>query len=248
MGVPADHKSTISGHVPAQKDSEGNSYNQILKSSIIIGGSSVINILVGIVRTKFMAVLLGPSGVGIMGMYISIANTMNTLAGMGISSSGVRQIAEAAGTGDQIAIARTIITLRRTALALGALGALLLLAAARPISSVTFGDTTHLGAVAILSITVLFGAIAGGQTALVQGMRRINDLAKISILGAISGAALSIPVVYLFREQGIIPLLLITSASSILTSWWYARRVEVEKVEMGWSNIAAEACGLLRLG
>src|SRR6266496_559201 len=135
MEVAAKHDQTISvsSYVPAQKDSEGNSYNQILKSSIIIGGSSVITILVGIVRTKFMAVLLGPSGVGLMGMYISIANTMNTLAGMGVSSSGVRQIAEAAGTGDQIAIARTIITLRRTALALGALGALLLLAAARPI-------------------------------------------------------------------------------------------------------------------
>jgi PST family polysaccharide transporter len=45
------------------------SYRQILKSSSLIGGSSLINMAIGMVRTKFVAVLLGPSGVGLMGVY-----------------------------------------------------------------------------------------------------------------------------------------------------------------------------------
>ena len=79
---------------------EKNTYGQILKSSAIIGGSSVINIAIGIVRTKFMAVFLGPAGFGLMGLYGSIADLALSIAGMGVNSSGVRQIAEAVGSGD----------------------------------------------------------------------------------------------------------------------------------------------------
>jgi hypothetical protein len=75
------------------------SYGQILKSSALIGGSSVINIMLGMVRTKVMAVLLGLGGIGLMGMYNSIVDTARTLSGMGMGSSGIRQIAEAAGNG-----------------------------------------------------------------------------------------------------------------------------------------------------
>jgi len=75
-------------------------HTQILKSTAIIGGASVINVLFAIVRNKAMAVLLGPQGVGLMGLYSSIADLTQTLAALGIQDSGVRQIAEAAGTGD----------------------------------------------------------------------------------------------------------------------------------------------------
>ena len=53
---------------------EKHTYGQILKSLVLIGGSSVLNIGIGIIRTKAMAVLLGPAGFGLMGLYGSIAD------------------------------------------------------------------------------------------------------------------------------------------------------------------------------
>src|SRR4051812_44768703 len=90
------------------------SYNQILKSSALIGGSSLVNILVGILRTKVMALLLGPAGMGLVGVYGSIQNLVQTLASMGINNSGVRQMAEAAGSGQTDRVAKTATILRRT--------------------------------------------------------------------------------------------------------------------------------------
>src|SRR5258705_12491703 len=86
---------------------DGHTYSQILKSTALIGGSSVVNIGFGIIRTKAMALFLGPGGVGLMGLYSAIADLANSLAGFGIQSSGVRQIAEAVGTGEAERIART---------------------------------------------------------------------------------------------------------------------------------------------
>jgi antigen flippase len=86
---------------------EQHTYGQILKSSTLIGISSVLTLAIGIVRTKAMAVLLGPAGFGLMGLYSSIADLAQSIAGMGMNNSGVRLIAEAVGLGDTERIART---------------------------------------------------------------------------------------------------------------------------------------------
>src|ERR1700712_49768 len=120
---------------------EKGTYGQIVKSSALVGGSSVLNIAIGIVRTKVMAVLLGPAGFGLFGLYGSIITLTQTLAGMGINSSGVRQIAEAAGSDDSERIARIAVVLRRISILLGLLGAILLTVFSRRVSLVTFGTT-----------------------------------------------------------------------------------------------------------
>src|ERR1700730_10344181 len=136
--------------------SDTGTYGQILKSSALVGGSSVLNIAIGIVRTKAMAVLLGPAGFGLLSLYGSIVTLTQTLAGMGINSSGVRQIAEAAGSDDTAHIAQTTFVLRRTSILLGLLGAVLLVIFSRQVSTITFGTNQHAAAVSVLSLAVFF--------------------------------------------------------------------------------------------
>jgi PST family polysaccharide transporter len=224
------------------------SYGDVLKSSALVGGSSIIEIAVRIARTKAMALMLGPSGIGLLGVYTTIGAVVGNLAGMGIKTSGVRQIAEAVGSGDDARIGRTAITLQRVAFVSGLLGAVLLLAASRLVSRVTFGDETRAGAVALMALTILLGDIADAQAALVQGMRRISDLAHMSVLGAVYGTAFSIPIVYLFGERGLVPSLVCVAAMSAVTSWWYARRVRIPPVQMSVMDTVAESSGLLKLG
>lgn len=208
----------------------------------------MITILLRIVRTKILAVLLGPSGVGIIGLYTSITDLVGTFAGMGVGSSGVRQIAEAAGTCDDDRIARTTITLRRAALILGAAGAVTLVVCAYPLSLITFGNSSHTWALAFLAVTIFFGAVSSGQAALIQGMRRVSHLAALSVLGALFGTLFSIPFVFFWGQQGIVPFLIATSAASIGTSWWFARKIKVTRIVMPWKDIWREARGLLNLG
>ena len=178
--------------VTAEKGTHG----QILKSSALVGGSSAINIAIGIVRTKAMAILLGPAGYGLFGLYGSIATLAQSIAGLGVNSSGVRQIAAAVGSGDSDRIALTTAVLRRTSIVLGAFGALLLVVTSRQVSTVTFGNNQHAAAVCLLSVSVFFQLVSWGQTALIQGMRRIADLARIQVLGALFGMICSVTLVY----------------------------------------------------
>jgi PST family polysaccharide transporter len=227
---------------------EKSSYGQILKSSALVGGSQVLNIGIGIFRTKAMALFLGPAGFGLFGVYGSIANLTQSIAGMGINSSGVRQIADAVGSEDAERIGRTAAVLRKISILLGIVGASVLAIFSRQISTVTFGSTQHAVPIALLSLAVFFQSVCYGQGALVQGMRRIADLAKMGVLGAIYGTLFSIVLVYFFREKGIVPSLVSVAAMSVGTSWWYSRKIHVQRPRLMLSQAMEEAGALLKLG
>jgi antigen flippase len=232
---------------PEQEQSQ-KSYGQILKSSALIGGSQVLNIGIGIVRTKAMAILLGPAGFGLFGVYGSIATLTQNIASMGVNSSGVRQIAESVGTGDQDKISLTTAVLRRTSIVLGLIGAAFLLVFSKQVSKLTFGNPDHTSSVALLSVVVFLTIVSLGQSALIQGMRRIADLAKVSVFGALFGAFMSIPLVYFFREKGVVASLISVAAMTIITSWWYSRKIDIQRHEVKFSDIRLEAAALLKLG
>ena len=80
------------------------SRRQILHSSSIMGGASVINILIGLLRIKVVAVVLGPAGIGLIGILQNLMATAATTAALGFGTVGTRQIAEAAGRDDQAGI------------------------------------------------------------------------------------------------------------------------------------------------
>jgi enterobacterial common antigen flippase len=227
---------------------ESSTYSQILTSSALIAGSSVLNIGIGIVRTKAMALLLGPAGFGLFGLYGSIANLAQSIAGMGINSSGVRQIAEAVGSEDIERIAQTAIVLRRTSILLGTLGAALLIVSSRQVSILTFGNSHNAAGVSLLGLAVFFSLVSNGQGALIQGMRRISDLAKMGILGAFFGLLVTLPTVYFLREHGVVPSLVGVAAMTVITSWWYSRKIPIHSVSIAASEVRREAAALLKLG
>ncbi|OWO93679.1 hypothetical protein B5E41_18115 [Rhizobium esperanzae] len=223
-------------------------YTQILKSTMLMGGSSLVNVALSIVRNKAMAVLLGPEGIGLMGLYSSIVDMAQSLAGLGVGGSGVRQVAEAAGTGDTTRIAQSATVLRRISVVLALFGALLLAALAYPVSSFTFGDYQHVGGIVLLSLAVFFRLVSAGQGALIQGMRGIADLARINVLAGLFGTAVSIPLIYLFGVQAIAPSLVLIAAASIVPTWWYSRRIFPNPYPMSARQFGRQVSALLRLG
>lgn len=214
----------------------------------LIGGASVITVILGVIRTKAIALFVGAPGIGLIGAYNSITSLVGTVAGMGINSSGVRQIAEAVGTGDEQQVARTIKAVRRLSLCLGVLGTLAMLAMAGWFSWWTFENTAYTRALGVLSLTILFMSILGGQSAIMQGMRRIGDLARLSILGAALGTLATIPLVWIWGVRGIVPSLVAATGLAVITAWWYIRRVKVPEVSLPWSQTLAQCGPLLRFG
>lgn len=223
-------------------------YRQILRSSSLVGGAQVVSLLVGLVRTKCVALLIGPVGVGLVGTYQSIQTMVSTVAGLGIRSSAVRDVADAAAKGDAQSLGRTVAALRRVCLVTGAVGAFAMLVLAELISRTTFGNADHVVELALLGIVVLLTNVQGGQSALVQGTRRIGDLAKLNVIGTLGSSVLAIGLYAWLRQRGIIPALLVMGAVNLAVSWWFARNIRIPKVPMAWREAMQAAGSMVRLG
>ncbi len=225
-----------------------NSYGTILESSALIGAATLANVLVGIVRAKALAILLGPAGYGLVGTFQAVADLTRSVAEIGVNSSGVRQIAQSAASEDASRIAVTATVLRRVAVVLGLLGAALLLAFAAPIASFTFGTGELAAATALLALAVFLRMVSDGQAALLQGLRRIGDLARATVAAALLGTAATIFLVWRYRADGVVPALIAMSAASLACTWWFVRKARVRSVRLPLSRMRGEVRALLRLG
>lgn len=229
---------------PSQR---ADNYRNILNSTALMGAASIVAMAFALVRVKALAVLLGPTGIGLVALYSSIADVAVAVAGMGVSQSGVRQIALAEGSGNAGSIAATMRTLARTSLVLGLIGGLGMLVLAVPAAMLTFGSAEYAAAVAALGFVVLIRVVTGGQTALLQGARRIADIAKLNVIGAVAGVATTVPLVLIWREAAIVPALILTAATTWVAAEFFRRRVPGIRTFPARAQPGA-AVDLLRLG
>ena len=230
------------------KGIEGNGNYQTLRSTFIMGGSSVMNILLGIVRNKVIALLINPSGMGLMGVYQSISNLALTVSGMGVNESGTRRVALDYKAGDLSSISHTSLILRRIALVTGLGGTALMLLCSGQIGSITFHNRDHNLDIALLSLSIIFGTTSGAQVAIIQGVRKISYLAKINVLGALWGTVISLPIIYFFRIRGIVSYLIIMALTTLVTSWWYSKKIPIPDTKASWRDLLADAKPLMGLG
>ena len=224
------------------------SYREILHSTALIGASTVIAMFFSLIRAKTLAVLLGTGGVGLVALFSSIADVVVALAGMGLSQSGVRQIAQAEGSGDRQRVAGTMRVLTRTSLVLGLAGGLGLAVLGVPAALLTFGTTEYSVAVAALGLLVLLRIMTGGQTALLQGARRVGDLARLNIGAALASVVVTVPLVLVWGALAIVPALILTGLATWVIAQCFVRRVVVAGEGGGKVAVGTEVRELLRLG
>lgn len=204
--------------------------------------------LILMIRTKAVAIFLGPAGVGLVGLYLTAVGFVGVISGLGIGSSAVRDIAEADASGNDERVSRSVKALRRTCWVTGLLGWALTALFAWPLSVWAFGSGEQAWALAILGATILLGSISGGQSALLQGRRRIGDLARLNVISVTLGSLVSVALYAWLRERGILPVLLVSGAITLLTSWWFARKVECAPIELRWIESWPDAKRLVHLG
>jgi len=233
--------------VGAQQES-ASSYRTALKATVITGVSSFVVAVTQMIKSKIIAVLLGPAGIGLFGVLGSVASMVSMLSGFGINNSGVRQIAKAVSTGDKEVIARTVYTLRRTSLALGLLGLLAMVIFCRPLAQASTGSSESAWALALIGLMVFFKSVNDGQAALLRGLRRIFELGALRMIGAVAGTAVSVPLVYFFGAEGIPMAMVAVAGTSLVASWYFARQVCIGKPVMSLEHLWVELKELLALG
>lgn len=228
--------------------SNQSSYKQILKATSLFGGVQVFNILITIIRTKFVAILLGPAGMGITGLLNITITFIGKLTNFGLGTSAVKNIAAAYGNGNIQRVSKVASILKRLVWATGILGSLLTFLLSSWLSEITFGNSDYTYSFIWISITLLFNQLSTGQSVLLRGMRKFRYLAQASMIGSIVGLITTVPLYYFFGEDGIVPGIVITSLSSLALTWYYANKVKLGTSIVSKEETLSEGKDMLRMG
>ena len=156
----------------------------ILRNTLMVGGGTLLKMAIGLGRNKAIAVLLGPAGIALAGIFNQMIEVVGAAFSLGLGTSGIRQIAASSASGDETKLARTVKTLRRTVWISGSAGALFLVFSSGLISQITFGvkeAPTYVWSIALLGVAIIFRALSTGQGCVIQGLRKVNYFMQASI-------------------------------------------------------------------
>lgn len=213
----------------------------------LFGGVQVVGILCSIVRTKLVALWIGPLGVGLFGLFNQALDTINTAASLGVRQSSVRDISQAAERNEGRRLSRLIAVVRKWSLWLGLAGATLTLALAPLLSQWTFGSSEHLWGFVALSIAVLLTTLASGEQAVLQGLAKLRRLASVTLWGTVFGLVVSIPLFYFLREESILPSIIAYAAGCAFFALYF-RDKEHPAVQVSTKDTVTIGRDFVRLG
>ncbi|WP_405380737.1 O-antigen translocase [Maribacter sp. LLG6340-A2] len=219
-----------------------------MKATSIFGGVQVINILISIGRSKILAILLGPAGIGILGLIMSTTKLISSLTNFGLGISAVKEIAIAFELGDEKKLAKTLVIVNRWIWFTGLFGAILTLILSPWLSELTFGNKDYTIAFVWLSITLLLNQLTSGSFVFLQGLRKLKYLAKANVIGAALGLLVSVPIYYYLGVKGIVPAMICTSVLGFAVAYYFTKKIKTQPVPVSARETKKKGKNMLIMG
>lgn len=192
----------------SDKKSE-NSYRSILKGTSLFGGVQVLQILINLVRGKFVAMFLGPEGQGIASLFTSSSTTIQRFSSLGLNLAVVKEVA--AESEDPDALSATLTAARRMISLTSLLGAVICVLLCVPLSRLTFGTSDMAWQFVLLGAAVGLAVASAGKLSVLQGLHEIRRLSSASLVGGLCGLVVGVPLYYFFGNSGIVPAMVALS-------------------------------------
>jgi membrane protein len=229
------------------KKETSNSYSHILKYTSIFGGVQGLVILIGMVRNKLIALLLGPQGMGLMALFNSTVRLISDTTGLGLGMSAVRELSRLYDEEHHEELKSRIELIRSWSLITACLGFVLCVVLSPLINHYTFSWGNHTLHFMLLAPIIALTALSAGELSILKATRKLRRLAEISIYGVLCALATSVPLYYIFGESAIVPSLIIIALSQFIITITYSFHYYPYRVHFD-SDTFSEAKPMLRLG
>jgi len=223
-------------------------YKGIFKTTALFGSVQVFKILIGMIKNKLVALLLGPEGMGIIGIFQTAIRFIQTGAGLGVNQSAVRDISEANTDNDKNKYSRIIVITKRIVLFTGLLGCIVTIVISPILSKLMMGDSSYTISFILLSAVIAFNIITEGQLGILKGMRQLRSLAKATLISSIVGLIAMIPLIYFFKVKGIVPGLIISSGIALYFTNIFVKKISYNKEKLKIKELFKEASPMLKMG
>ena len=233
------------------------SYRQILKYTSLFGSIQGINILIALLRNKIVAVLLGPSVMGLMSLFNSTLQMLSTATNLGIGTSSVKTLSEQMEEDDTYRQERHVRVIRSWVMLTAIIGLVVSLLLVPLLNKWVFADGDHCLQLLLLVPAVPMMAIFGGELAILKATRQLTSLARISVLNMAFTLVSALLLFYFVGAKAIVPYLVSVAFAQMLFTIIHSYRLYplrlslrgktlkegLPMVKLGLAFVAAGICG-----
>ncbi|MEP5340502.1 MAG: oligosaccharide flippase family protein [Algibacter sp.] len=221
--------------------SKKNEYRAIFKVASIIGSVEVFNIVIAIIRSKVIALFLGPLGMGINGLFSITLEVFSSVSGLGIDKSSVKEISFFNNKKDDKTFLVKLITLiRKLSLYAALLGSILMIVFSSLLSKWVFDSESYVFAFVWLSLALFFKQLTQVNFSILQGLRAIPNLAKANMFGSFISLIVTVPLYYFFKIEAIVPAIIISYIVSFLVSYFFQIKNVIPTIKLSDFNIKSD--------
>ncbi len=198
---------------------------------------------------KAAALLLGPAGVGLIGVFSNLIGVAISVAGMGLSNAGTRQIAEATGNEDAATVAAARRALLYMTAAMALLGSIAFWLLRGVLAKFVLNDPSRSAEVGWLALAVGLSIAASSQEAMLNGLRRIGDLSRLSVYAAFWSSLLGVAALWLWGYAGVVFYVIAVPFVGFLFGHWYVSKLpSINGCPVAIPEIAQQGRAILKLG
>jgi len=224
------------------------SYRKVLNATSLFGGVQFINIILRLIRSKAIALLIGPIGMGISNLLLTTMELINGLTNLGLERSAVKDISLANTNSNSKSVAITISILKKLVWLTITVGVILMVLSAPWLSEIAFGNKDYTISFRWISIALLFKQLSSSQLAILQGLRKLKSLAKANLLGNFIGLLITLPLYYYYKIDAIVPAIIIATFMSFVFTYYYSHKLDIESVTISRKEAVSEGKGMINLG
>ena len=214
----------------------------------MLGGVQAFYIAMSIVRNKLTAILIGTAGMGLADLYCRTLELLGNTTNFGIAFSAVRRLSSLYEENDQREMAYYVRLVRTWTFITAIFGALVCLAFSPLISLLTTDSYDHALTYSLLAPAVAFTTLAGGEIAILKGMRRLKNLAMVSAAGALGTVLISVPLYAGFGMAGILPVIIGTTGLTFFLNLRASTRIFPYRISPHRMHFIRQGGKMLRLG
>lgn len=221
----------------------------ILKASFVLSFATAATLITGMVKNKFLALFLGPIGVGALAQVNNFLNTVNTVSSFGLTQGVTKYAAESRDFNDASTRLKGVLHSAGKIIMFVSIPILIVTVLfSRRLSLLLLNNVSSRIFFVIIAAAIPLLAMGQIFISFAQGLKAFKEISFLSVLISIIGLAIFIPLVYFFRIAGAVVSMLVFALVTFLAFRHLTKRLLVERTHSSAGQEASYIKELLKFG
>jgi len=191
---------------------------------------TLLILFINLIKTKIIALIVGPSGMGIYSLFMSLYTMIVAFTSIGSGASVVKAVAEINTVNDIGKFNYLNIYLSFILFLVGSLFSFLLFIFSPELSYFAFSDYNHGLEIKLISFIIILAIFSNFWQSWLNGLKKIKEIAKIRVLTALFSTIFTIIFIYFYSEKGIIyGIITIPLFSFFITGYFFLKEGKINR-------------------